>query len=155
MVLHSRHKRLCSSSLLILCCLLCLSLLLTLGCASGFHEPDPVPINYRMRDIPVQHRIELIYRNDSTSDVCLSSGNWPNPAGNIDQASGYVFLKVGAMRFPIKEFNEGYCPGGCGVRVSPGEQLLAFIPYSAFGVPEDLVGEEKTLEFSPVGFKCN
>jgi hypothetical protein len=61
---------------------------------------------------------------------------------------------VGQERFPIKDFNTGYCFQGCATRVAPGEQISAFIQYVDFGLPERLVNAQKSLEFSPLAFRC-
>jgi hypothetical protein len=110
-------------------------------------------IEYEFFDIPSERRIELRFRNDLRESVCLLPEFWPNQAGKIDQASGEVFLLIGAQRFPIEEFNTGYCPD-CPLRIGPDESVTAFIPYESFGVPDSLVNEEKRLEFFPQAYRC-
>lgn len=126
-------------------------LLLLSGCAS---TTALIPINYRMVDNPQKERIELSYRNESSKTMCLLPEHWPNAAGKINQASDVVDVVVGEERFPIEDFNTGYCPQGCATYVAPGEQVSAFIPYSAFGLPHRLVNELKALEFAPKAFEC-
>ncbi len=113
-----------------------------------------IPIQYRFTDHPAEHRIELSYRNDSRLTMCLLPEHWPNAAGKINQASGTVFLIVGQKRFPIEDFNTGYCPGGCARRVAPGEAVFAFISYSDFSLPDEFVNAQKQFEFSPAAFRC-
>ena len=86
--------------------------------------------------------------------MCLLPEHWPNHAGKIDQASDRVALVVGQERFPIVDFNTGYCPHGCATPVAPGEQVSSAISYSDFGLPERLMDSPKTLEFTPMAFAC-
>lgn len=122
-----------------------------LGCAS---RTALMPINFEYRDDPGRKRVELTYRNSSRHAMCLLPEHWPNSAGKINQASDAVFLVVGQERFPIKDFNTGYCPQGCATRVAPGALLSAFIAYEDFGLPDRLISAQKSLEFSPVAFEC-
>ena len=127
------------------------SLLLT-GCAT---KTALVPIHYQFLDSPAERRVELTYQNTSRSLMCLLPEHWPNQGGKIDQASDRVHLVVDHERFPIEDFNTGYCPQGCALRVAPGEKVTAFILYKDFNLPERLTGEPKILEFVPVAFKCS
>ncbi len=123
------------------------------GCVSTF---DRLPIEYEfLDDIPGQ-RVELRYWNTLDFATCLLPGSWPNLGGKINQASSYVFLVVGAERFPIRDWNTGSCvePDGCATHVAPGERVSAFISYSDFGLPERLFEQPKFLDFSPVAYKC-
>jgi hypothetical protein len=125
--------------------------LVTAGCAS---TTGVFPIDYQFIDIPQEHRIELKYHNDSQRSVCLFPEAWPNSAGKIKQASKVMFLVIDGERFPVADFDTGYCPEGCATPVAPGEEVTASIPYGDFGVPDRLVGKEKKLEFAPVAFFC-
>jgi len=127
--------------------------ILASGCAGTTRM---IPIEYRFHDIPEERRIEITYHNDLKDTLCLSPETWPNEAGKINQASEYVFLVIDGRRFPIVDFNTGYCPeaDGCALYVSPGQETSASISYSDFNVPKDLENLEKELEFSPVAFKC-
>lgn len=113
-----------------------------------------IPVQYELIDDPGQARVELRYRNDSDHTMCLLPEHWPNAAGKIHSASDTVFLIVGGQRFPIEEFNTGYCPQGCATRVAPGEEVIAFIPYSDFDLPESFRNKPKELQFSPKAFRC-
>lgn len=124
-----------------------------LGCTSG---TGPIPIEYTFSDYPNERRIELGFANESEDFLCLLPGCWPNQAGKIHFASEYVFLIVNDQRFPIVDFNTGYCQGrdGCATRVAPGEVVFASISYRDFSIPENLIEMPKTLEFSTVAVKC-
>lgn len=129
-----------------------MSLSLLVGCAT---KVVSVPVHFRLVDHPDESRIELLYRNESKQTVCISADYWPNLAGKLNQMSDRVFLVVGGERFPIEDFNTGYCIGEtCARRVAPGEQISGSILYKDFGLPEHLKSEPKTLEFSPRGYVC-
>jgi len=122
------------------------------ACATAAHSSF---IEYGFFDQPEQQRLELRYRNETKQTMCLAPEHWPNRAGKINQASDVVFLIVGSERFPIQDFNTGYCRGDeCSLRVAPGEEVAAFIPYADFKLPERLWREAKTLEFRPQAYAC-
>lgn len=121
------------------------------GCAA---TTKLVPIEYELVDNPERSRIELTYRNESDTTMCLLPEHWPNAAGKINQASGYVYLIVGREQFPIENFNTGYCPQGCARHVAPGERVTAFFRYSDFDLPSHLSKQPKSLHFSPKAFRC-
>lgn len=122
------------------------------GCAA---QSALVPVQFGYTDVPAKRQVEVTYRNNEQVPMCLLPEHWPNPAGKINQASDSVALVVGSERFPIANFNTGYCPDGCATRVAPGEQVSRAIPYSDFALPERLVDSQKTLEFAPMAFACN
>ena len=128
-------------------------LLLSFGCAPTIKF---VPLDWRLVDHPEESRIELLWLNGTSKTVCLDAEAWPNQAGKMNQMSKSVFLVVGAERFPIEDFNTGYCPYGCTpLYVGPGEQISGSIPYRDFDLPERLRYEPKKLEFSPPhGWVC-
>ena len=75
---------------------LCLPIAL-LACATTIEH---APLDWQLVDHPEESRIELVYSNNT---------------GRFGQASVLkqsVFLVVGTERFPIEDFNTGYCPGG-------------------------------------------
>jgi len=121
------------------------------GCAT---QSALTPIKYEYVDVPAERRIEVTYRNLTGAAMCLLPEHWPNQAGKINQASDIVFLVVGQERFPIENFDTGYCPQGCATRVAPGEKISRSIPYADFSLPERLKDAPKTLEFSPKAFAC-
>lgn len=129
-----------------------ISVSLFIGCATKIAS---VPISFQFVDHPDEGRVELLYRNESKRTVCISANNWPNLAGKVNQMGDRVFLIAAGQRFPIEDFDTGYCIGEkCAQRVRPGEQISASIPYTEFGLPESLTKEPKTLEFSPTGYLC-
>jgi hypothetical protein len=127
--------------------------LLFVGCASG---TTTIPVNYQLIDIPDEERIELTWRNDTSSTLCLLQEAWPSSGGMVYQGSNRVFLIVDGQRFPMEPSYWGYCspPTACAVRVSPGEEVSASIPYRNFSLPIDLRYHPKTLEFSTIAVSC-
>lgn len=113
-----------------------------------------VVINYQYTDNTREKSIQLSFINHEKHAVCLSPEDWPNEGHKINHASGELFLIIGDKRFPIQDFNTGYCPKGCEIRVNPGEETFATIPYSEFNLPTSLYGEKKILAFQPIGQKC-
>lgn len=125
---------------------------LVVGCAT---QSGLATVKYEYVDVPAERRIEVTYRNLTGVAMCLLPEHWPNQAGKINQASDIVFLVVGRERFPIDDFNTGYCPQGCATRVAPGEKISSSIHYADFGLPERLKDAPKALEFSPKAFSCD
>jgi len=125
--------------------------LVALGCTSSY-EVFEIPYSYL--DQPEYERVEVRFRNTFRYDVCLVPEFWPNKAGAIDQARGLVFLVIDGKRFSIRNINTGYCPG-CFIRVAPGEEVVAYIPYTDFDLPKELYSLKKTLVFSPKGERCS
>jgi hypothetical protein len=111
------------------------------------------PIPYEFLDIPAERKVELRYHNDLGRTICLSPSHWPNQAGKIDGPDGKIVLVLSEKRFPLIDFNTGYCPG-CAQGVAPGETIIGFISYSDFNLPEELVNEGKKLEFTTYGYFC-
>ena len=128
--------------------------LIAAGFASACSTLAIVPVDYSFNDAAGQGGLELRYRNSSSRLMCLSTGHWPNEAGKFNQASDLVFLVIDGKRYPIEDFNTGYCIGGCPTYVEPGEEVKAFVPYRDFGLPEALIDKPKTLEFSPRAYAC-
>lgn len=112
-------------------------------------------VEYRFADDPQNRNIELTYHNDTTRTMCLLPEHWPNQAGKIDQGSERMVLMVGSERFPVEDFNTGYCPEGCATRVAPGTILSVKVSYADFSLPERLWSATKTLEFSPLAYACS
>jgi hypothetical protein len=127
--------------------------LLLMACTS---TTGVIPVEYQFTDLPDEGRISLRFKNELEYPLCLQPESWPNSAGKINQASSYVFLIVDGERFPIDDFNTGYCPEprDCATRVAPGEEISASISYSDFNIPTRLRAKSKTLEFSPIAVKC-
>ena len=125
--------------------------LATLGCATTSRL---LPLGYTYSDKPEQQRIELRYRNTTLRGLCLLPEHWPNRGGKIDQDGDTAFLIVEGRRFPLQPFNTGYCPRGCETYVAPGQEIGGFLSYRDFGLPAELEGAQKTLEFTARGFYC-
>lgn len=122
-----------------------------LGCATTSYSSF---IEYRMIDQPDEQRLELRYKNDSERAMCLGPEQWPNATGKLNQMGDAVFLVVGNERFPVSDFNTGYCPDDCSQSVAPGEEIVSQISYVDFKLPDRLRFERKTLEFHPQAYPC-
>ncbi len=121
------------------------------GCVT---KSKMIVIDYKYIDDIKQQRINLSFKNDANFTVCLTPEDWPNKGHKINQASDEVFLIVGDRKFPIQDFNTGYCPKGCEIHVKPGEEVFATIPYEEFSLPKSLYEERKILDFHPNGHAC-
>ena len=130
--------------------ILVLTLLLIVSCAS---TTQLITIEYNFLDNIRERRIDLSYKNGTSHRLCLSPEDWPNSGHKLNQAGNEVFLVIGDKRFPIENFNTGYCPH-CVIRVNPGQQINASIPYGDFSLPESLYHEVKQLEFRPAAYRC-
>ena len=126
-------------------------LLLFAGCAT---VPAVFPVDYVFADAPDAGGVRLSYTNRTKKTLCLGPSEWPTPGGKMNHASQSVRLVVGDRRYPIEDFNTGYCVGGCPTYVGPWESVSGFIAYTAFGLPEALRLEPKRLEFSPTAYTC-
>lgn len=122
------------------------------GCASTTTALREIA--YEQRDLPERSGIEVRYRNESKLQICIDPEDWPNSAGAISEAEKRAFLVVGTQRFPMRPFNAGYCLNGCAKTIKPGEELIALIPYKFFDLPDDLVQQEKRLEFTSMAYPC-
>lgn len=125
--------------------------LVTAGCAT---TAPIIPQEYGFVDVPSERRIQLTYHNTSPNPICLSPERWPNFGGKINQASDRVYLVVGSDRFPIEDFNTGYCFKGCSQRVAPGSTVSTFISYDDFKLPDNLTNESKKLELELRAYRC-
>ncbi len=121
------------------------------GCGNSW---ELVPADYVFKDWPSQGRVEVLFTNDTYGSLCLLPEHWPNQAGKINHASEDVFLLVAGERFPIEDFNTGYCPDGCALAVRPGETVSSSISYNDFRLPPDLWNEPKRLELPVVVYTC-
>jgi hypothetical protein len=129
-----------------------LSAILLTGCAT---TASSIPIHYQFTDKPTLRRIELSYRNASGQTLCLSPSEWPNVAGKLNNwAPSNIALRVASARFPLKNFNTGYCVGGCPIYLAPGKRITGFIAYADFDLPADFIWQPKVLEFSSTAYIC-
>lgn len=126
--------------------------LVVLGCAT---TSQFFPLGYTYSDHPEQKRIEIRYRNTTPRGLCLLPEHWPNEGGKIDQDGGAAFLIVEGRRFALEPFNTGYCPRGCATYLAPGQEIGGFLSYRDFGLPAELEGAQKHLEFAARGFYCS
>ena len=124
---------------------------LAFSCASSW---KPIPTEFVVKDKPSENRIEVLFTNETEELLCLLPEHWPNQAGKINQASDYVFLLVADRRFPIQDYDTGYCPEGCALVVRPGETVSSSIPYDDFHLPDDLRSEPKHLELPVTAYTC-
>ena len=115
-----------------------------------------IPVQYQVADNPDRGSLVLSYTNLTGQPVCLSAEVWPNRFGWFSHEGNRILIGVGSQRFPMRENNVGYCPGGCATRVARGEALTGFIPYERFDLPQHLWTEPKQLEFDPppAAFSC-
>jgi hypothetical protein len=122
------------------------------GCVSAVAVREIV---YEQKDLPEQGAIEIRYRNQSRTKMCVAPGAWPNPIGAIADAEHEAFLIVGSQRFAMRPFNGGYCVKDCGAQVKPGEDLVTRIPYEFFDLPRDLFQQApKHLDFTARAYPC-
>lgn len=132
-------------------CMICVAVMLG-GCAT---YGEPYPAEFKYTDDPVARRIELTYTNHTDKPTCFAQNMWPNAAGKLHFSSDSVFLVIDDQRFPIEDFNTGYCTEPCGTVVGPGETTTAFLRYQDFSVPSELRRRPKELVFQPMTFRCN
>lgn len=128
-----------------------MAVMFLVGCASN---GELIPVAFEFLDHPSERRVEVVYQNDSKHAMCLLPEHWPNQAGKVMEGARSVQLVVGQQRFPIENFNTGYCPQGCETRVAPGHKISASISYDDFKLPTALEAEPKSLDFSPVAYRC-
>lgn len=125
---------------------------LTIGCSTA---STPLPIDFEVNDDPDNARIRVTFTNTFIREVCLLPELWPNDAGKIDQGSDIVFVVVDGERYPILDFNTGYCTGDCARHVKPGETVESFFRYVDFQLPERYYGYPKQLFFDTRAFYCD
>lgn len=125
--------------------------LLLAGCAP---TAQLMSVTYQFEDDPVREEVRVLFQNTTGRRVCLTPEHWPNAAGWLNQSADRVAIIVDGRRFPIRDWNTGYCPRGCAIEVEPDQQVSASIPYSNFELPDDHKRSEKTLQFAPVASRC-
>jgi hypothetical protein len=116
--------------------------------ATSYYRPDVL-----VRDAPEEQRLYLEVRNTTKKPMCFDQGNWPNSEGEIDSAKDRAFIEAEGKRFPMTDFDTGYCPG-CVARLPPGKSLTAFVKYSDFELPARYEAAPKRLIFQPAAFSC-
>ncbi|MBP6011053.1 MAG: hypothetical protein KBA31_02395 [Alphaproteobacteria bacterium] len=123
------------------------------GCRAA-SDSDSFFLDWKMIDNPTLGRIDIEYRNFESRAVCIAHGAWPTKAGRVDAMGDSMFLSVGKTRFPIEEFQAGFCFGECKTRVPSGASIEVSIGYERFKLPEALRFEKKTLTYPLVGSFC-
>lgn len=113
--------------------------------------PTPTPLPYRFIDRPDDGGISLKYENTSNGAVCIR-GDWPFNSG---PGGGPVVLEVAGRRFPLRPPEWAVCKKNCTERMWTGTSRGWNLPYTAFGLPEDLASAPKTIDGSLVSASCN
>lgn len=121
------------------------------GCASNW---EPVSMDYVVKDKPSEYRVDVFLTNDTKSRPCLLPEHWPNQAGKVNHSSDSIYLLVDGKRFPMENFNTGYCPGGCALVVRPGETVSSSVAYKDFQLPADLWSAPKKFVLPVVAYRC-
>jgi hypothetical protein len=122
------------------------------GCAT-LSSDTTFDIAYHLYDQPANKSIRLEYTNEAHKPICLTPENWPNSGGKINQASDRVWLEVEGSKYPIADFNTGYCIA-CATKIKPGDKIVGIMPYSEFSLPPNKYEAAKSLIFKPRGFFC-
>ena len=105
--------------------------LVVTACASLPVIADRPPLEFEFS--PASDAFEVRLANPSAYERCIVSESWPNSAGWIHFSSDIVFVDVDSERFPLRDRNVGYCPGGCEVvRIPPHGSVSAKLPYIEF-----------------------
>lgn len=103
-------------------------------------------------------RLEISLTNEYDFPICLSSHDWPDPAGGIERASNetsVISLVISGTVYPIRDdYNAGYCLGGCATKVGSGEIINSHLYYKDFYLPRSQYFSKKVLIFSPIATKC-
>lgn len=119
---------------------------------------DSFAIKYEFFDYPLEHRIELFFRNDLGHTVCLFESYWPIRAirGEAFFEGPGAELVVGDRHFPSTRYEGSldHCIGGCLEILDPNQEIRASIPYAVFQLPESLYNENKRIEFHPQAYFC-
>lgn len=113
--------------------------------------PTPTPLSYQFIDRPDDGGISLKYENTSNGAVCVR-GDWPFNSG---PGGGPVVLEVAGRRFPLRPPEWAVCKKNCTERMWTGTSRGWNLPYTAFGLPEDLASAPKTIDGSLVAASCN
>ncbi|WP_426029703.1 hypothetical protein [Caulobacter sp. DWP3-1-3b2] len=112
--------------------------------------PTPTPLTYQFIDRPDDGGISLKYENTSNGAVCIR-GDWPFNSG---PGGGPVVLEVAGRRFPLRPPEWAVCKKNCTERMWTGTSRGWNLPYTAFGLPEDLASAPKTIDGSLVAASC-
>ena len=100
--------------------------------------------------------LTLRYVNNDHRTICFSNDTWPTPTGTMHYAQDSVWLTIFDDRYPIRKFNVGKCLGEtCLIKLAPGDEITATIPYTEFELEPGLYDSPKQLTFPLTGWICD
>ncbi len=114
---------------------------------------DGFTVHPRVVDRPDRERLELSFTSETTHYLCIE--NWPTPGGKLHFESATTALVVNGEKFPIEDFNTGYCTGFCGERIAPRTTISAYLLYKDFHLPAELRYAVKRLEYNVSAYRCD
>jgi hypothetical protein len=108
-------------------------------------------------DNPKLKRFDLKLLSLDDRTLCISIGDWPNEAGEIQGASQWVSIESAGKTYHAHDPTviADCFIGDCAMRVKPHGTLSGFIPYSAFGKAEMIAALPiKHLQYEVKPFAC-
>jgi hypothetical protein len=112
--------------------------------------PAPAPLPHQFIDRPDRAGLMLQFENTSKEAVCIRR-DWPFHSG---PEGGPVVLKVAGRQFPLRPDSWAVCKKDCVDRLWTGTKQGMTLPYTAFGLPEELADAPKTIDASLVAASC-
>jgi len=133
-----------------------LAVLALCACASSaplWRAQDGIDYRVDVVDQPSDRRFELEFVSLADRPLCFSTESWPF-RGKVGWGSTQVAIAVGDQRYPIQDWNMGYCPGNeCASRVEARGRAHGYLSYDEFpGAPFD--GREQSLQFNIGVYAC-
>jgi len=116
-----------------------------------------IPVHLVLVDRPRHAKVEVKFVNNTRETLCIAEGEWPTEKGTLNYMGDRVALLVGNQRFPIRDFDTGYCDGRfdpCAYRIKPGATIKAFIPYREFNLPQQLWLRPKKMVYPLYAYVC-
>lgn len=110
-------------------------------------------LKFSYTDDVSSEKIMLKYINVGTLPICLSSHNLPSKKGRLNSNGTNIWLEVADNKYYFKEDNLGYCIN-CHAKLLPGKEIIAYLNYKDFHLPNTLYGERKYLSLNPIAYKC-
>jgi hypothetical protein len=98
-------------------------------------------------------RFVLDFQNLGRRTLCLSPALWPNEHGFISLTSAKIWVSIGSQDFRLHTFIED-CPT-CTVKVKPRTNVVAYLSYAAFKIPDALATKSKILHLRPAAVICD
>jgi hypothetical protein len=123
-------------------------LLLTSCAATG--AVFKIPISYD--DKPSEREFSLKYVNNTNSDVCIGSGNWPSSSGVLDNSGNRIYVIIDGTKHYLEKQSD-YCES-CVTRVAKGASVISKFNYSSFGIRDSEAMKSKQLIFPAYAEKC-